>query len=74
MSGLPESVEGLEPGARVTGGVFRQDLYHNGGEWLNGVFRTGQGECEHCRDHDSILIQEGDSLALCMPRTTIGLR
>ena len=44
VSGLPESVEGLEPGARVTGGVFRQDLYHNGGEWLYGVFRTGQGE------------------------------
>ena len=43
-SPLPEAVSGLEPGTRVTGGVIRQDLYHNGGEWLYGVFRTGQGQ------------------------------
>ena len=48
-------MSGLEPETRVSGGIFRQDLYHNGGEWLYGVFRTGQGQrltgFVHAEDH-----------------------
>ena len=28
---------------QVLGGVVREDVYHNGGEWLHAVFNTGPG-------------------------------
>ena len=34
----------LMPRTKILGGTSSEDIYNNGGEWLNSVFQTGPGK------------------------------